>query len=113
MAVLGVLVPSTFQDFMPGYVAATLVRQGQPSEVYLPSNTHTLFDASPAFIEVAARSAPPGARIEGAVTAFVSSPPALLLYLPLTYLSYGLSLIHISEPTRLLSISYAVFCLKK
>src|SRR5678815_25338 len=26
---------------------------------------------------------------------------------------YSLSLIHISEPTRLLSISYAVFCLKK
>ena len=26
---------------------------------------------------------------------------------------YVLSLIHISEPTRLLSISYAVFCLKK
>ena len=25
----------------------------------------------------------------------------------------GLSLIHISEPTRLLSKSYAVFCLKK
>src|SRR5678815_873256 len=25
---------------------------------------------------------------------------------------FGLSLIHISEPTRLLSISYAVFCLK-
>ena len=28
-------------------------------------------------------------------------------------LNYMLSLIHISEPTRLLSISYAVFCLKK
>src|SRR5678815_4330905 len=28
-------------------------------------------------------------------------------------LLYDLSLIHISEPTRLLSISYAVFCLKK
>src|SRR5678815_2851984 len=28
-------------------------------------------------------------------------------------ISSGLSLIHISEPTRLLSISYAVFCLKK
>src|SRR5678816_4695386 len=28
-------------------------------------------------------------------------------------LGYYLSLIHISEPTRLLSISYAVFCLKK
>src|SRR5678815_5034661 len=27
--------------------------------------------------------------------------------------SISLSLIHISEPTRLLSISYAVFCLKK
>src|SRR5678815_148178 len=26
---------------------------------------------------------------------------------------HNLSLIHISEPTRLLSISYAVFCLKK
>src|SRR5678816_4366151 len=28
-------------------------------------------------------------------------------------LEFDLSLIHISEPTRLLSISYAVFCLKK
>src|SRR5678815_648896 len=28
-------------------------------------------------------------------------------------MKYKLSLIHISEPTRLLSISYAVFCLKK
>eukprot|EP00658_Telonema_sp_P-2_P068802 TRINITY_DN57783_c0_g1_i1.p2 TRINITY_DN57783_c0_g1~~TRINITY_DN57783_c0_g1_i1.p2 ORF type:complete len:112 (+),score=35.31 TRINITY_DN57783_c0_g1_i1:212-547(+) len=30
-----------------------------------------------------------------------------------SYLKQNLSLIHISEPTRLLSISYAVFCLKK
>ena len=29
------------------------------------------------------------------------------------YVALDLSLIHISEPTRLLSISYAVFCLKK
>src|SRR5665648_1164785 len=29
------------------------------------------------------------------------------------YIVYGLSLIHISEPTRLGMISYAVFCLKK
>src|SRR5678816_2836404 len=29
------------------------------------------------------------------------------------HMGIGLSLIHISEPTRLLSISYAVFCLKK
>src|SRR5678815_2773083 len=31
----------------------------------------------------------------------------------LLYADDNLSLIHISEPTRLLSISYAVFCLKK
>ena len=31
----------------------------------------------------------------------------------LSAVGYELSLIHISEPTRLLSISYAVFCLKK
>eukprot|EP00658_Telonema_sp_P-2_P024335 TRINITY_DN19770_c0_g1_i1.p2 TRINITY_DN19770_c0_g1~~TRINITY_DN19770_c0_g1_i1.p2 ORF type:complete len:127 (+),score=29.58 TRINITY_DN19770_c0_g1_i1:577-957(+) len=40
----------------------------------------------------------------------------LLLRLPLLLLLLLLlllSLIHISEPTRLLSISYAVFCLKK
>eukprot|EP00825_Cyclidium_porcatum_P049079 TRINITY_DN8402_c0_g1_i2.p2 TRINITY_DN8402_c0_g1~~TRINITY_DN8402_c0_g1_i2.p2 ORF type:complete len:109 (-),score=31.45 TRINITY_DN8402_c0_g1_i2:15-341(-) len=30
-----------------------------------------------------------------------------------TMLNYNLSLIHISEPTRLGMISYAVFCLKK
>src|SRR5678816_1817658 len=30
----------------------------------------------------------------------------------ITLFALGLSLIHISEPTRLLSISYAVFCLK-
>ena len=34
-------------------------------------------------------------------------PPAAMRY------TEALSLIHISEPTRLLSISYAVFCLKK
>ena len=32
---------------------------------------------------------------------------------PITIAAYGLSLIHISEPTRLRRISYAVFCLKK
>ena len=35
------------------------------------------------------------------------------LQLKLQIESLSLSLIHISEPTRLLSISYAVFCLKK
>src|SRR5678815_1392479 len=35
------------------------------------------------------------------------------MYSKYTDEAYNLSLIHISEPTRLLSISYAVFCLKK
>eukprot|EP00658_Telonema_sp_P-2_P031203 TRINITY_DN23401_c0_g1_i1.p2 TRINITY_DN23401_c0_g1~~TRINITY_DN23401_c0_g1_i1.p2 ORF type:complete len:117 (+),score=21.67 TRINITY_DN23401_c0_g1_i1:168-518(+) len=35
------------------------------------------------------------------------------LYALNPWLTPNLSLIHISEPTRLLSISYAVFCLKK
>ncbi|GAB5783243.1 hypothetical protein JMUB7526_28650 [Staphylococcus aureus] len=33
--------------------------------------------------------------------------------IPATLLAQGLSLIHISEPTRHAQISYAVFCLKK
>ena len=45
----------------------------------------------------------------------------LILYIPdddtqvvtIIRVMYGLSLIHISEPTRLGMISYAVFCLKK
>src|SRR5678816_1467499 len=41
--------------------------------------------------------------------ATTSRSTSIVLATSLTYLS----LIHISEPTRLLSISYAVFCLKK
>src|SRR5678816_4640158 len=44
----------------------------------------------------------------GAETILLSLMPA-----PLPWSDLELSLIHISEPTRLLSISYAVFCLKK
>src|SRR5678816_1623458 len=48
----------------------------------------------------------------------VVSPTFILLEtfqgrLPVVHVDLYLSLIHISEPTRLLSISYAVFCLKK
>src|SRR5678815_2470888 len=42
----------------------------------------------------------------------VGSSPLNCRVIPLQII-YILSLIHISEPTRLLSISYAVFCLKK
>src|SRR5674536_398116 len=41
------------------------------------------------------------------------TPPDPRLGQPRQQPPYHLSLIHISEPTRLLSISYAVFCLKK
>src|SRR5660397_159470 len=49
----------------------------------------------------------------------LQTPNSLVCHLqnhPILYLlrgEYGLSLIHISEPTRLRRISYAVFCLKK
>ena len=45
--------------------------------------------------------------------ASVSLTKHLKLKIPLLSSAMDLSLIHISEPTRLLSISYAVFCLKK
>eukprot|EP00658_Telonema_sp_P-2_P034555 TRINITY_DN25219_c0_g1_i6.p2 TRINITY_DN25219_c0_g1~~TRINITY_DN25219_c0_g1_i6.p2 ORF type:complete len:105 (+),score=30.77 TRINITY_DN25219_c0_g1_i6:576-890(+) len=53
------------------------------------------------------------------ISASVSIPAASRVLPPSSTLSVNtisvvsLSLIHISEPTRLLSISYAVFCLKK
>src|SRR5678816_3365862 len=43
----------------------------------------------------------------------VSFVPNILASVSLPSRLIHLSLIHISEPTRLLSISYAVFCLKK
>eukprot|EP00658_Telonema_sp_P-2_P028670 TRINITY_DN21926_c0_g1_i2.p1 TRINITY_DN21926_c0_g1~~TRINITY_DN21926_c0_g1_i2.p1 ORF type:complete len:125 (-),score=1.01 TRINITY_DN21926_c0_g1_i2:32-406(-) len=45
---------------------------------------------------------------------FASMSMVCVLRRPLSIVFFqNLSLIHISEPTRLLSISYAVFCLKK
>src|SRR5678815_858805 len=46
-------------------------------------------------------------RQVGAVLGGLLGLIAIVVFMP------NLSLIHISEPTRLLSISYAVFCLKK
>ena len=43
----------------------------------------------------------------------IESYVPMMMFAVLFGLSMDLSLIHISEPTRLLSISYAVFCLKK
>src|SRR5678815_4645499 len=49
-------------------------------------------------------------RYQNSQSMFVVTPAGVIATDPI---GYGLSLIHISEPTRLLSISYAVFCLKK
>src|SRR5450756_2952604 len=51
-------------------------------------------------------------RLEHIVGRHLDYAPVLRLRLD-GGLVYGLSLIHISEPTRLGMISYAVFCLKK
>src|SRR5665254_28105 len=58
-----------------------------------------------------AKSGHPGGAMGGAdyITVLYSE---FLNYDP-SDMTWILSLIHISEPTRLLSISYAVFCLKK
>ena len=51
-------------------------------------------------------------RIENADTRFTSAgAKGQVLRVPIAHGEGNLSLIHISEPTRLLSISYAVFCL--
>eukprot|EP00658_Telonema_sp_P-2_P060153 TRINITY_DN49152_c0_g1_i1.p1 TRINITY_DN49152_c0_g1~~TRINITY_DN49152_c0_g1_i1.p1 ORF type:complete len:523 (+),score=147.19 TRINITY_DN49152_c0_g1_i1:72-1640(+) len=54
-----------------------------------------------------------GGKPGEAVTFFGDDDVELLRSIAQTIKDSGLSLIHISEPTRLLSISYAVFCLKK
>src|SRR5665648_816263 len=48
------------------------------------------------------------ARIQDSIVAYVTKPEDSYIVN-----AYNLSLIHISEPTRLGMISYAVFCLKK
>src|SRR5678815_2652514 len=50
---------------------------------------------------------PPMSDVNGALP----HPGVHILQRVLRHQGIGLSLIHISEPTRLLSISYAVFCL--
>ena len=50
--------------------------------------------------------------LERDLAAQLTTPDLAAVVAP-CHLVLGLSLIHISEPTRLLSISYAVFCLKK
>eukprot|EP00658_Telonema_sp_P-2_P046266 TRINITY_DN34389_c0_g1_i1.p1 TRINITY_DN34389_c0_g1~~TRINITY_DN34389_c0_g1_i1.p1 ORF type:complete len:104 (+),score=21.00 TRINITY_DN34389_c0_g1_i1:128-439(+) len=58
-----------------------------------------------------------GVDIRGCLPVAASTPNTIIPELEGTvegnHPDKDLSLIHISEPTRLLSISYAVFCLKK
>ena len=52
-------------------------------------------------------------RDRGVARELLTDDPASLIRRDDVDIVIELSLIHISEPTRLLSISYAVFCLKK
>ena len=61
----------------------------------------------PLFVQSLLASPERVASTTGLITGVAAGSSALSAVL------LGLSLIHISEPTRLLSISYAVFCLKK
>jgi hypothetical protein len=85
---LGALSASPYQDFLPGYVASVLLRQGHAADIYLPAGAPSLFDGSPAFVrEALAVGAPVYARRE-TVTAFVAPPPSLLAYAPFAHLPY-------------------------
>src|SRR5450756_1029841 len=60
------------------------------------------------------RESPPGRGSDGRPGAYgCASRGATAVRTSAATTSFGLSLIHISEPTRLGMISYAVFCLKK
>src|SRR5678816_4721991 len=61
-------------------------------------------------IEVIIAGAGGAAHLPGMTASKTTLP---VLGVPVQSKALNLSLIHISEPTRLLSISYAVFCLKK
>eukprot|EP00658_Telonema_sp_P-2_P050651 TRINITY_DN38674_c0_g1_i1.p1 TRINITY_DN38674_c0_g1~~TRINITY_DN38674_c0_g1_i1.p1 ORF type:complete len:153 (-),score=36.91 TRINITY_DN38674_c0_g1_i1:84-542(-) len=59
------------------------------------------------------RGRPIGKKGSGSTTTTPGAVPPATTLSPRDAAANNLSLIHISEPTRLLSISYAVFCLKK
>ena len=72
--------------------------------------------SQPEVIIITADGDPDGAEIaiNSGAWDYIEKPESLSeIKLPLIRALQYLSLIHISEPTRLLSISYAVFCLKK
>ena len=87
---------------------------GQPATFELPVGNQT---GGPVDVQMVVRNNCPGWTVD-------VQPPTFFLPIggtevvgvvvtPAAGSALGLSLIHISEPTRLLSISYAVFCLKK
>jgi hypothetical protein len=85
---LAIASPSAFQDFVPGYAAATLVRRGEPGAVYLPRGAEDLFQGAPAFTRASLEAAGPLGLDRAQVTAFVAPPPSLLIDLPLARLPY-------------------------
>jgi hypothetical protein len=88
IAVLAVFLPSSFQDFVPGYVAATLARRGDFASIYLPPAARGLFDSAPSFLDLSVRSVAQESFRETNATAFVSPPPAILIYSLLSRLPF-------------------------
>src|SRR5674536_164233 len=94
--------------------AASDVYKRQPLHIVGASEAESQPVAEPGWLEwLVAESAsspgsakPPSSAIPSCAPSSTNTEPDKPKHAPL-------SLIHISEPTRLLSISYAVFCLKK
>src|SRR5678815_1538502 len=87
-----------------------------PIQIVLASVGSTLTAVSPRSpISATVLTEPEGVPFNPVIQKYfpISSPAYKTLVLSSKSVGLMLSLIHISEPTRLLSISYAVFCLKK
>src|SRR5689334_11602286 len=86
---IGVVVPSQSLDFLPLYTAATLVARGDTHNVYLPADAPSLLYPTPTFLQLALEHGSSLGVGLGQVTAFVASPPSLLLALPFTALPFA------------------------
>eukprot|EP00658_Telonema_sp_P-2_P001493 TRINITY_DN10557_c0_g1_i3.p1 TRINITY_DN10557_c0_g1~~TRINITY_DN10557_c0_g1_i3.p1 ORF type:complete len:1006 (+),score=146.51 TRINITY_DN10557_c0_g1_i3:74-3091(+) len=98
----------------PGSISGVVGGGGGGGTTPRPSHHHNRTHSSNQNSHLVAVRTPMSASFVGRSASFVSLPEETFgtpnsATTPLQYLS----LIHISEPTRLLSISYAVFCLKK
>src|SRR5678816_3705143 len=96
---------------------AQLLNHAQPGDVITAEDWNLVVDAINELLQAGQTS---GIKINNLIPAATALDPlkigSLVQVVGQNFgfsIGQSLSLIHISEPTRLLSISYAVFCLKK